>query len=269
MKKALTVPRTVLNTSARLPATLTVALAVVAVGIPTIVLTDMTLIAFDWVGEWVGVVLLVLVISAVLYAAGLGLVIQFRDVRNKRLGPPSWASGVGIDKSTPQQFPFEARLCVIATRVVTEIQNSRAWQSDWLDTHRIRMNPREELAQIVQRASELHEVRRDLGAAPDAYAGGGHLLVVHQRHLADLATVAKTLVDRVVALKAYQDDLGRFTLLLEAKDSLDRAESLSGRIAELVGRSVQDEMASESLNRLNQEMRDVADGLRATLALLA
>lgn len=212
-----------------------------------------------------------------LILGGILLLVSYTVVSSIRSGKAyktaveasEWAFRGPSASSKPEHFAFEVRLSMVADHLANDIEMSRAWRSDWLDTHRVRMNPRQEAAQVIAGARELCEVRRDLGAAPDRGAAGGQPLAAYEQHQGDLAAVEQTLVGRVAALKCYLDGLDRFALLLAARDSLERSGSVSGRVAELVGRSVQDEMATESLNRLDDEMQDIAEGLRVTLSILA
>ena len=180
-----------------------------------------------------------------------------RDYR-RRYG---WV-GTFIDTSV------EARLAIVVVDTAKQIECHRAWKSDWLDTHRIRLNPAEEVAQTIDGLRRLSEVRRSLGPAPSPDVLHGRPRQVYDRQLAELQTVQDGLVDRIAALRAYLGKLHDLDQLLDAQETMVRSVSVDAQIAELVGRSAQDQLATDSLTGLAGELEFVTQGLRAAIALL-
>lgn len=173
-----------------------------------------------------------------------------------------WALNAGVPT-------LEAGLAGVAAAAAHQITQYRAWNSEWLDTHRIRMNPAEELMQIVDGLHQLHDVRGGRGAEPDPRVLGGHPRRVFDRQTAELDTIQDGIADRIAALRIYLvrlDDLGR---LLEAQETMDRAVSVDAQIAEMVGRSAQDQMATDGLTGLSTELVTVTEALRSAIALLS
>ena len=71
--------------------------------------------------------------------------------------------------------------------------------------------------------------------------------MLHERQLAELQIVQDGLVDRMAAaarIPGQVDDLGQ---LLDAQEMMVRSLSVDAQIAELVGRSAHDQMATESV----------------------
>ncbi|MET3803949.1 hypothetical protein ABIB25_000935 [Nakamurella sp. UYEF19] len=181
-------------------------------------------------------------------------------------GNPALAAFVG---DPTQQHVWEAKLIVATDTIARQIIEHPAWRTDWLDTHRLRLNPLEESEQIAARALELHRIRTELGPRPSVELDHGRPAAVIYRYAAELNLVADALLGRAVALKTYLGHLDLLGALMRGAQSLERADGLTGRISELVAKTGLDTVATTALDGLTEELATVSEGLRAAIAYLA
>lgn len=177
-----------------------------------------------------------------------------------------WVLSAWMQESN--EIPIEAKLAALAARTAIEIEDHRAWLSDWLDTQRIRFDPSEGSRQTCEGLRQLYEIRRSIGPAPSPSIFGGRPRQVHDRQLAELRTVQDTLADRIAATRAYLVKLDELGVLLDAQESMNRSVCTDTQVAELVGRSAQDQLATDALIGLAGELEFVTQGLRAAIAFL-
>ncbi len=177
-----------------------------------------------------------------------------------------WVLSAWMQESN--EIPIEAKLAALAARTAIEIENHRAWLSDWLDTQRIRFDPSEGARQTCEGLRQLYEIRRSIGPAPSANIFDGRPRQVHDRQLAELQTVQDTLADRIAATRAYLVKLDELGVLLDAQESMNRSVCTDTQVAELVGRSAQDQLATDALIGLAGELELVTQGLRSAIAFL-
>jgi hypothetical protein len=137
----------------------------------------------------------------------------------------------------------ERALVFVAVDVVGGIAASAAWESPHLDDHRIRLDLMTELHEIDEQAYRLARLRHEAGA------------VVQDRHGPVLTQGWDALVDRVAALSMYADRLAALESRLAELAAGARAALTDDPAAGLVAGAVRDELATDHLRALADDLR--------------
>ncbi|AOW93333.1 hypothetical protein BFN03_13585 [Rhodococcus sp. WMMA185] len=154
------------------------------------------------------------------------------------------------------------RLLAVAIGISNAIPETRAWGTEYLDTHRVQLNLVEEREQIVQHCLALRIATDRLGSEP---AGKSAAARTAQRAFAvtrkQLDLVWTRLTERVAVLNEYLDSLIALDSELEHYEAARRALSVDDEIGALLANAVGDEVSAE-------HMRDLRDQTRAVTAAI-
>ncbi|NUS43916.1 MAG: hypothetical protein HOQ24_09535 [Mycobacteriaceae bacterium] len=134
-------------------------------------------------------------------------------------------------------FPV-AELIAGAIALRDRISRSPAWQSSYLDTHRVLFNPDTELDRVIQHALQLHCAAEQLNSAP---RGSGR---------DPLAALWGSLAARVASVTDYSRHLRELELELAGVESARRAMDLDHNMAQLLANSAEDEQSAATLHDL-------------------
>jgi hypothetical protein len=157
----------------------------------------------------------------------------------------------------PLSGSIERRLVIVARDVVERIVSSPAWVSGQLAEHRTRLNLGAELDQIDEQAIGLALLRAQLTSGVQV-PGDQRAVAVEQGW--------QRLVDRVAGLAVYADRLAGVQQRLARQAAEYEASYADGTVARLVAGAVRDELATDTLRSLSDELseRNVLDGPATT-----
>lgn len=164
----------------------------------------------------------------------------------------------------------EGKLVTVATHVARMIQQSRAWGSDHLDTHRVQLDLAEEVRQLADRAVRLHDTRDKLGPRPSPTPDSAALthaaaLWDERSHTADL--VLDSLAARLSALLTYRAHVDLLSRELDALDMVSGGE-VNDELAALLAGTVADEQAAEHMRELTAQTQASVAAIRDVIQLL-
>lgn len=163
-------------------------------------------------------------------------------------------------------------LTLVGLELCHNIISSRAWRTEHLDTHRVRLDLSEETAQLYiayTRLKSLHNTVADAQADPRDTSPAGLLLkrpAAEYQKLYDEAFEA--FVQRVAALHQYKQQLDQIDGMLE---NLDRAKRIayhddfSAHYAAITGHTI----TADRTATLSRELDELRDRLRVELAFLS
>lgn len=201
-----------------------------------------------WMFSGVGILTLVIspvagIVVLLLFAGIMGL--SYKSVQskwNRRLAVENANSGRRgqLDTSVDQRktdngvqirFTYtELNLIPRTNILVSEIRANRSWQSEFLDTQRVRLDLDEELRQVVDEVTKLHTLKLKTGSEP---ARDSPAWSTYQHHRTLFAQSEKALRTRVIVLSLYLDDLRRFDGYLEQLDQINAMQEVDLEIAGL------------------------------------
>ncbi|HEX3786424.1 MAG TPA: hypothetical protein VHW44_01065 [Pseudonocardiaceae bacterium] len=208
---------------------------------------------------------LLAVLIAVVGVAGLGAgagAVSRRATRHSALlaaadHPESSGGSRSWQSRQPWLGPLgqsrERRLVFVALDIVTRIATSDAWGSAYLDEHRVRLDLLTELDEIDEQAHRLAALRHQAGEPDPGRPDSG-------QPANELTQSWDALVDRVAALSVYADRLQALEADLAQLAATERAELPGGPAAQLIAGSVRDELASDQLRTLAEDLRHRSDG---------
>jgi hypothetical protein len=136
----------------------------------------------------------------------------------------------------------ERALVFVAVDVVGGIVATQAWESQYLDDHRIRLDLMTELHEIDEQAYRLAELRQHAGPA------------VEDRHGPVLTQGWDALVDRVATLSLYANRLAALESRLAEQAAGARAALSDESAAVLVAGAVRDELATDHVRALADDL---------------
>lgn len=190
-----------------------------------------------------------------------------RDNNNQR-GP--------IDTSVDQratnngvQIKFtytELNVILRANALVSDIRANRSWQSEFLDTHRVRLDLDEELRQVVGEVTKLHSLRLKAGAEPpqNSPAWG-----TYRHHQTLFAQSEKALRTRVAVLALYLEDLRRFDGYLEQLDQINQLQEVDLEISGLYMGIENSTMSAQQTAAMSSELGMARDAVTAIIGSLS
>ncbi|NNH73214.1 hypothetical protein HLB23_25720 [Nocardia uniformis] len=193
----------------------------------------------------------------------------------RRLFLPDLAEDAPLPPDTTEGFPV-AELIARAIALRGGIADSPAWQSSYLDSHRMRLDLDSELDQIIGHALWLHSAAGQL----DAPVGGSMTTAAAARGIessrASLSRAWTALVSRVGALAAYRAHLGELETELGNAEIAGRTVGVELDIAELEAATANAEQAVEHIDGLRDEaaalalaINEIIDALNGDLDTLA
>ncbi|NKZ71776.1 hypothetical protein GTA09_19855 [Rhodococcus hoagii] len=158
--------------------------------------------------------------------------------------------------------PPELKLALHVAQTAHNIENSPAFASEYLSSHRRRVNLHQEVARLSADARDLWIERRNLIARDDIeVADASPLLSVLDVQERDLKAVWDGLVLRAEALDRYlatvRDIEPRLTYLVQLEAAADR----SSRITELKIRTLEHEHAAGELDNMSAELSAVREAI--------
>lgn len=161
-----------------------------------------------------------------------------------------------------------ARVAAVSSH---RILTNPAWSTRYLDTHRVRLDVDEELAQIIDGAHELDTLRRRLGQRAAAADQRSWDINVQA-----LDSLADGIAERARALNSYATAVTQINHQLRRAEQLRHELSIGDEIADLIARRAGDGVAAEHTHILAKELEDAntdlsaqLDYLRSTLTILA
>ncbi|MBM4653962.1 hypothetical protein GS640_00165 [Rhodococcus hoagii] len=163
----------------------------------------------------------------------------------------------------------EYRLAEYAAALAQRIAHSPAWASNFLESHRIELNYREELRDITIHAHRLRAIYLELGEPPR----GDTPQAVRARDRFDKASaplevIWRALVRRVAALESFTLHLAELDTQLANMEAVERATSLEDRIGNLLASAVSDEFAAAHTLSVTERSQDTSLSVEATLDAL-
>lgn len=234
---------------------------------------------FDGAVSQVFVVLFVLVIGVVVAGLAYGVVttvdwiIRFLPIaaaagRPRPITLDSFRTGASDQFHPGGGVSTEGKLVTVATHTARMIQQSRAWESNHLDTHRVRLDLAEEVRQLADRALRLHNTRAKLGTRPStdsATLRHAAALWDEQSRAADL--VLDSLAGRLSALISYRDHVDLLSRELDALDMVS-GDEVSDELSALLAGSTADELAAEHLRELTAQTQASVAAIHDVIQLL-
>ncbi|NLE81565.1 MAG: hypothetical protein GX610_18680 [Rhodococcus sp.] len=150
--------------------------------------------------------------------------------------------------------------------LVSEIRANRSWQSEFLDTQRVRLDLDEELRQVVDEVTKLHALKLKTGAEPppNSPAWG-----TYQHHRTLFAQSEKALRSRVIVLSLYLDDLRRFDDYLEQLDQINAMQEVDLEIASLYMGIEHSAMSARQTASLSDELAMAREAVTAIIGSLS
>ncbi len=169
--------------------------------------------------------------------------------------------------------PYEARLADVAHDIARTILANPAWHHDLLDTHRVRLDPVRDAADIAYAAYRLYELRLELGPRP---AGPDNPVLARAQalfdeHFAALTMTWNSLVDRVAALTAYQAHLAEFAPIVAALAAVRHLEDvrLDADMTALYTDAARNDMAANDTRDLQGGVDSMTGALVTVMGLLS
>ncbi|MFM9262216.1 hypothetical protein ACKAMS_26610 [Rhodococcus sp. 5A-K4] len=211
---------------------------------------------------------------------------------NELLAPPSWWRALtgkprGYAQLTTEQreelrqaysalhWPLleegtETRLVVIAENLVARIISNPAWAHPLLDGHRSVLGFTIELHMIAAAAHELLRLRSTTPTLP-ADDGTDQLAKARaewdRRHVV-AARVEAALVDRVAALRAYEQALTPIAAALNNLQSVTELAAGAADVDRIFGQIIGSDYAAGHTTAMREDIDDVRAGLEAQVAYL-
>ncbi|HEX5402323.1 MAG TPA: hypothetical protein VFX16_08480 [Pseudonocardiaceae bacterium] len=180
----------------------------------------------------------------------------------------SFRTGSYDERHPGRSVSTEGKLVTVATHTARMIEESRAWRSNHLDTHRVRLDLAEEVRQLADRAVRLHDTRAKLGNRPSpdsATLTHAATLWDEQSRTADL--VLQSLTGRLNALISYRAHVDLLSRELDALDMVSGGE-ISDELAALLAGSVADEQAAEHLRELSAQTQASVAAIQDVIQLI-
>ncbi|MFD4268134.1 hypothetical protein [Rhodococcus sp. NPDC058481] len=163
----------------------------------------------------------------------------------------------------------EARLSAIAEATAARITRNPAWWHPMLDTHRSVLGLHIEVQALAVGAHELMTLRDQIPAMPvasDPTLARARTEWEHRQVI--FAQAEAALIDRVAALRAYEDALGHVETSLDNLDTVTRLAADRHDVERLERLTLGAEYASEYLNRQPIEVEDVRAAFDVRVAYL-
>lgn len=158
----------------------------------------------------------------------------------------------------------EERLFHLAVRTGERIVATNAWRSTLLDGHRVRLDLDENLSQIGRRLVQIRTLRDEMIAADGAETR--HTISGYRE---SLDHAFESIAGRVVALHGYLDQLRELDDRLARLAQVERAESMSDRVLDVLAATATDETAAEQIAELGTQAVDSAEAVETMLGELA
>lgn len=164
----------------------------------------------------------------------------------------------------------EIRLVAIAENALDRIIGDPAWAHPALDGHRSVLGFTIELHMIASHAHELLRLRASTPAPPPT-DGGAQLdraRAEWDRRQAVTAQARAGLIDRVAALRAYEQALTPIAGALHTLDTINSLRSGGGDVDRIYRQITGSAAAAEHTHALRHDLDDAAAGLGAQIAYL-
>lgn len=184
-------------------------------------------------------------------------------------------SGVGIDLATvvddasvgTSRSRLDMFLTLEAHTLADKIMKSRAWNSEYLDIHRAAFSPKREAAEITERAAEIALTRANLPANVSRDSDDLTSNVIAESY-AMLDAFTGSLLDRVVAMRAYAEEIEKLSADIVHMDDIQKAMGMLDGIDALAVKLGQDDVSSDRMNRLRRDAEEVRRNIHAQIEFL-
>ena len=190
-----------------------------------------------------------------------------RHAEQERIDFTAWSTIPWRDR------PYEARLADVAHDIARAVLANPAWHHDLLDTHRVRLDPVREAADIAYAAYRLYELRLELGPRP---AGPDNPVLARAQalfgeHFTALTMTWNSLVDRVAALAAYQAHLAEFAPIVAALAAVRHLEDvrLDADMTALYTDAARNDLAANDTRDLQGGVDSMSGALVTVMGLLS
>lgn len=150
--------------------------------------------------------------------------------------------------------------------LVSEIRANRSWQSEFLDTQRVRLDLDEELRQVVGEVTRLHALRLKTGAEPPLNSPAWS---TYQHHQTLFAQSEKALRTRVIVLSLYLDDLRKFDGYLEQLDQINAMQEVDLEISGLYMGIEHSAMNAQRTAAMSDELAMAREAVTAIIGSLS
>ncbi|MFD4367125.1 hypothetical protein [Rhodococcus sp. NPDC058521] len=160
----------------------------------------------------------------------------------------------------------ELNLILRANSLVADIRRNRSWQSEFLDTHRVRLNLDEELRQVVNEVTKLHALRLKAGAEPPPHSPAWNTYRHHQNLFEQSESALRT---RVIVLSLYLDDLRKFDGYLEQLDQVNLLQEVDLEISGLYMGIEHSNMSSQQTASMSEELAMAREAVTAIIGSLS
>ena len=157
-----------------------------------------------------------------------------------------------VDPDVPPEVGAARR----AVELAEQLTSLRAWTSEPLATHRLRLDPDREAGQIRVAAREIYDLRRTLEATTwPENRSTPEINSARSDGEEQLATSWSALSDRLSAFERYTHDVVEVAIELDRLDSAQRlVRTLAEKAPILTVRAVGNEMAAAELDSLRLEL---------------
>ncbi|WGW12996.1 hypothetical protein LWF01_04270 [Saxibacter everestensis] len=165
----------------------------------------------------------------------------------------------GIARSTDEE-----RLFHLSVRIAERIAATNSWKSPLLDSHPARLDLDENVGQIGRRLLEIRRLRTELETSRSPATQP-----VVEEHVRSLDAAFASLAARVVTMHDYLEQLRELDGRLWQLEQIERANSLSDRVLDVMAATAGDEHADEQLRELKSDTEVNAETVDAILSDLA
>lgn len=165
-----------------------------------------------------------------------------------------------------QELPREVAAARVAAQLAKRLAATKAWSSEHLATHWVRLNPTEEARQIQLGAREIYDLRRTFESEISRITGRRtpELELANTEWQQQLQRSWTALKDRLTAFEEYAEKFFEVAALI---DQVQAARRLTGAFAQqgpvLVNRTVGHELAAVDLGQLQEELNQMRTHLGA------
>lgn len=160
----------------------------------------------------------------------------------------------------------ELNLILRANSLVADIRHNRSWQSEFLDTHRVRLNLDEELRQVVNEVTKLHALRLKAGVEPPQQSPAWNTYRHHQNLFEQSESALRT---RVIVLSLYLDDLRKFDGYLEQLDQVNLLQEVDLEISGLYMGIEHSNMSTQQTASMSDELAMAREAVTAIIGSLS
>jgi hypothetical protein len=199
-------------------------------------------------------------------------------VVSSQIGRGRWRTERHVAKT---EGSAEAQEVSRATRTARAVAASTAWKSGYLDAQRVRLDLSEETRQVARQCQQIYDLRTELGrgdsgAQSTAEGAAKAASAVRAEQKRQLDSALASVRQRVDALASFADHVAALDVELAALRELERADTLSDRIDEVVARgSAANELATGELDQMRDQLaaakasvKDLVRLLRGDVAVL-